>query len=388
MWTVGLLVLYNFCANLANDIYLPSMPYMTTIFNVSSSTMQLTMMSWFAGIAMPQLIFGPLSDKIGRRPLILYGGLCFLSATFFCMLATNVWTLMIGRFFQGIGVSTLNVTSYSIVTDLYDYKSRGKYINLITTFGSMAPLFGPIIGGYIFTWFGWQANFMFVFILGLACIIGLVFKLPESNLSLNVNALHSKHIFRNYRLLIQNHAFVQSLLPYCLILGGLVAYLTAAPFIIINKFKISPELFGFYQLPVFFSYTFGTFYMSWKSGHIQTSRWITIGLIIALVGSLILFLLNLIDHNNVLFFITPMIVYAIGASLCTGQLINEAMTTATIGKGSASAFVGFSAALGCVFSNLLLSLLYDGRIFTVSSLIILFSLSAIVVYFSVQRPDL
>ena len=176
-----LLVLYNFSANLSNDIYLPSMPKLVEFFHSDAATLQFTMTDIDFGVAVPQLFFGPLTDRLGRRPVLILGGLCFLFATLICMSATQIQVLIIGRLLQGIGVCSLNVTTFSILVDLFDYKKRTQIMNKISLFGTLAPLIGPVLGGYILIYLGWRFNFSVVFALAFIGIIGLYFKLPESN---------------------------------------------------------------------------------------------------------------------------------------------------------------------------------------------------------------
>jgi Bcr/CflA subfamily drug resistance transporter len=379
-WIPFLIIAYNFLANLSNDIYLPSLPKMTHIFHTSSSTMQLTMTSWFAGVAAPQLFLGPLTDKIGRRPVIIYGGVCFLIATLLCIFSPDPGILILGRFLQGVGVCSLNVTSYSILTDLYSYHQRSKVINLLAIFGTIAPLIGPILGGYIFQLFGWQANFIFIFFLVLFCVLGLIFKLPESNLSPNYYALNIKNICMSYHAILVDKNFLKFLIPYCLLLAGLVAYNTGASFIIIDKFKIPPDLFGYILFPISFSYLLGVFCIHYTGSRFSIHQLIYFGLVCVCFSTILMFVINIIFTNTLLTFVSPMVIYALGFSLCSSALINEIMSLATANKGATAALLGFCMAMGCVSSNTLLSITYDGTVISIANLILLFSITSFITY--------
>jgi DHA1 family bicyclomycin/chloramphenicol resistance-like MFS transporter len=220
-WIPILLIIFNFTANLSNDIYLPSLPRLIQVFHTSANTVQLTMTIWFAGVAIPQLFFGPLTEKYGRRPILMWGGVCFVISSLLCCVASSIHMLLIARFFQGVGVCSLNVTSFSILSDLYAYKQRIKIMTQISICGTLAPLIGPIIGGYILTLLGWRENFMLIFSLGLISLIGLKLSLPETNLELNTEATKLKRVAANYLSLLKTHGFLTHLIPYCLMLGGL-----------------------------------------------------------------------------------------------------------------------------------------------------------------------
>lgn len=380
-WVPPLLILYNFCANLANDIYLPSMPTLTHSFMTTSNMLQLTMTVWFAGVAIPQLFFGPLTDRFGRRPILLWGGVCFLISTLICASATNIFTLITARFFQGVGVCSLNVATFSILIDLYNYQLRTKIMNKISLVGTMAPLVGPVLGGYILIYFGWRTNFIIIFIMGLISVVGLWIKLPESNLNLNPQAINIKNISLNYFELLMSKGFLKNLIPYCLILGGLIIYLTAAPFIIIEKLKVPAHLFGFTQLPIFIAFGIGAIYLGSVKDDETIRKLLVRGLFLVFIGGASMFFSSYFIADHLIIFILPMIVYAFGASLCGPPLVNEVMSSATAAKGAAAAFLGFGMALSCMLSSLCLGLVYNGTMILVATLIFFIVMIAIGIYF-------
>jgi DHA1 family bicyclomycin/chloramphenicol resistance-like MFS transporter len=381
-WIPLFLIIYNFAANLANDIYLPSMAKLVHIFGTTSTTLQLTMTFWFAGVAIPHLYFGPLTDAIGRRPVLFAGAICIILATIACGLSPNVWCLIIARFFQGVGVCSLNVCTFGILIDLYDYKNRTQIMNKISMCGNLAPLVGPIIGGYVLVWLNWRANFFLIFILGIASIIGLWKKLPESNLNLNPDAIKIKNLYLNYYLLLKNNGeFLKNMLPYCLILGGLVAYLTSAPFIVIERLKVLPQNFGYTQLPICGAYLLGSLYLSYADDEEKIKKILSFGIKLVLLAGGLMLVSGLIWGNNLYGFVGPMIIYSLGFSLSASPLINEVMSNATASKGSAAAFLGFGMAVSCVLSCVVLGLIYNGKIISVATLLFTITMLVNFIYF-------
>lgn len=380
-WIPMFLILYNFGANLANDIYLPSMPELMRIFSASSNILQLTMTVWFAGVAIPQLIFGPLTDYYGRRPVLFAGGICFLISTIVCAAAMNVWVLVVARFFQGVGVCSLNVSTFSILSDLYNNQNRTQILNKISMCGTVAPLLGPIIGGYVLAYMGWRSNFIIIFVIGLISILGLWFKLPESNLNLDRNALNPKIIYRNYVQLLKNKNFMRHLIPYCLLLGGLVAYLIASPFIIIGNLKVPPQWFGYTQLPVFAVYILGSLYVNYSKDEKSIKKLLILGIKLVFFAGLIMLGTTYLFGDHLLFYILPMIFYSFGFSLCAGPLASEVMSGINFSKGSAAAFLGFGMATSCMLSSLLLEIIYNETTLSVAILLCLISTLAAGAYF-------
>ncbi|GEM_PF-2330321 len=385
VWVPILLIVYNFAANLANDIYLPSLPQLTTFFSTTAATLQFTMTAWFAGVAIPQLFLGPLTDKVGRRPILFGGGLVFLISTLVSACANNVWVLIVARFFQGVGVCSLNVTTFSILVDLYEYKYRIKVMNKIILCGTASPLLGPILGGYFLTLFGWRSNFLVIFALGMVGLIGLWFKLPESNLFLNPRAMDYKSLCKNYYLIFTTKGFIKHLLPYCLLLGGLVVYLTAAPFIIITKLKFSPEYFGYTQLPVFATYILGGLYVGSSPEETHIRMLLKRGIKLVFIAGICLLLSCYFFKNSIYAFILPMMLYGLGFSFCASTLVTEVMSLGSEMKGYAAAFLGFGMAISCVLCSGMLSFFYDGTLVSVAFIIFTIAGLALLIYNPSQK---
>jgi MFS transporter, DHA1 family, multidrug resistance protein len=381
-WIPILLTAYNLAANLSNDIYLPSLPKLVSLFSTSSGVVQLTMTAWFAGVALPQLFFGPLSDRLGRRPLLFGGGVCFIAATIVCMLAPNITTLIIGRFFQGIGVCSLNVTSFSTLSDLYEGQHKMRLTTYINICAAAAPLLGPIIGGYIFVWFGWRANFLLVLLLIIASLVGLWFKLPESNLELNPYALHVDHLYNNYFLLLRNKQLIKYLLTYCFLMGGLIAYLTGSSFIVIDLLKINPEHFGFSQFAIFGAYMATSVAMSFYKRQTVTPLLLLIGLILIAAGALALLVNSAVCGNKLASFVVPLMIFSAGFGLCGNLLATQTMSSFNENlKGYAAALLGCGMSIAATLGSLITGLVYNDTMISVTLVIFLMVLGAAITYF-------
>lgn len=361
---------------------MPSMPVLVSDFATTSNIVQLTMTAWFAGVALPQLFFGPLTDRYGRKPILLAGALCFLLSTLVCTAANQIFLLIIARFFQGVGVCSLNVATFGILADLYDSKNRTKLMNKINMCANLAPLLGPIIGGYVLTYLGWRMNFVLIFILALVSILGLLVKLPESNMYLNPHALNVKNIYKNYLLLIRTKGFLKHLLPYSLMLSGVVVYLTAAPFLIIRQLHVPAEYFGYTQLPVFISFIVGSLIFDRQNDDQMMRKVAKSGVNMVLIAGVLFLIGSFIFGTKISVLIVPMVIYALGFSLCGSFLVNEVMTAGSISKGSAAAFLGFAMAASCVLASTILGLLYDGTILANAAIIAALSIISAVIFFS------
>jgi DHA1 family bicyclomycin/chloramphenicol resistance-like MFS transporter len=182
-------------------------------------------------------------------------------------------------------------------------------------------------------------------------------------------------------LLLQNRGFLRNLIPYCLILGGLIVYLTSAPFIIIEKLKIPPHLFGFTQLPIFSAYILGSIYLGRTKDEKMIKKLLVRGITLVFLAGALMLMPSYLIKNNLFLFIIPMVIYALGFSFCAAPLVNEVMSAATSTKGSAAAFLGFGMAMSCMLSSLLLGMIYNGTILSIASLMFFISAIASSIYF-------
>lgn len=144
---------------LSIDMYLPAMPAMAVDLDASAARVQMTLSSFFLGGALGQMLFGPLSDRFGRRPLLLTGIALYVATSIFCALTTGVETLIAQRFLQAIGGSAASVLARAMVRDFFSGDQAAQVLSLIMLVMGAAPLLAPFIGGYLLLWFDWRAIF-------------------------------------------------------------------------------------------------------------------------------------------------------------------------------------------------------------------------------------
>ena len=166
---------------LSTDLYLPSLPTLVTVFNASISEVQLTLSVFLFGFAGCQLIYGPLSDRFGRKPVLLGGLSIFVVASAACALATSIDMLIALRLMQAIGGCSAGVVSRAIVRDLFERQQAARMLAYSGALMGLAPAVAPLIGAYILVWIGWEANFFIVALWGGALIVIVSLSLSESN---------------------------------------------------------------------------------------------------------------------------------------------------------------------------------------------------------------
>ena len=228
---------------LVTDMYLPALPAMTRDFNTSPSGIQLGLALCIIGLAAGQLLFGPLSDKYGRRPVIGTALILFVAATICCIFSTNILAFNICRFFQGLAGAGGVVLSRSIATDCYSGRELAKALAIIGAINGIAPVTAPVVGGLFAEAIGWKG--IFCILLGLGRFL-LLFYLPfkESHLKEHRYTGSITGLMKQGTTLLKNRTFLKFAILCGLSNGVLFGYISSASFILQNDFGLSELMFG------------------------------------------------------------------------------------------------------------------------------------------------
>lgn len=371
-----LLVFFEIITYLANDMYLPALPMLAADLNVKAHMAELTLTAWFLGSASLQLILGPLSDRIGRRPVLLGGAVIFTTATLVCTLTANINILLIARFFQGCSVCAVVTAGYSSIHESFDTFKAIQILALMGSITVLAPAFGPFFGAVILQWLSWRWIFGILFILGLIALLLLWWIMPESNLPENRDAFHLKTIVKNYKTIICNLTFLYNTLLFCLTFLGMIAWITLGPFLVINTFHYNPLMFGVFQVLVFGCLIVGAQIVKHLIDRVGIQPLINVGLIIIFAGSIIGVISTLLFPHFLWGLIISLMIYAFGASLAFSPSHRVAVESCNEPMGARMAIFSGMMALFGVLGSLLVSLTYTGSIRWLSSLLIVTALLA------------
>ena len=230
---------------LSTDLYLASLPHLATVFNVPASTVQLTLSMFVAGFGSAQLVIGPLSDRHGRRPVLITGLGLYVGASLLCAAAPGIDLLIAARFLQALGCCSAIIIARAIVRDAYAPSDGAGVIARASSWLSLAPLLGPILGSYLQVTFGWRAAFVVHAILG-ACLLGAVMlRLPETNAYKNPRATELAGLFENFRLVLGARAFWANALPGALSYGAIFAFISGSSLALIKVLQVPTARFGY-----------------------------------------------------------------------------------------------------------------------------------------------
>lgn len=226
---------------LSVDLYLPSLPEIGRALSASEPEVQLTISLYLIGYAIGQLVYGPISDRFGRKPIILAALFIYIAGTVACLAAHNIELLIAGRIAQALGASGQLIITRALVRDLYEGARAGHQLSVMGMFMGLAPIVAPIIGGVLLTLSGWRAGFVFQFCVALLAVLMTLRYLAETRLP---TPAPLKTILRSYRIAASHPVLLANLLIGSLTFAGLFAWISGSPFVMQALRGLTPLQFS------------------------------------------------------------------------------------------------------------------------------------------------
>lgn len=229
---------------LSTDMYLPALPATARDLSTTTPMVQLTLSSFMAGMAVGQLIIGPISDSLGRRRLLLAGAVVSLLASVACALAPSIGVLIAMRLLQGLGGGACVVISRAIVPDLARGREAAQAFALLMIIQGAAPILAPVVGGFIAVPFGWRGVFWGLAVINIAQALVVIFGIRESRPPEERTAAGIRGIAHNYLFVLKNPIFLAYTLILGFTFGTIFSYISASPFVLQNQLGLSPLVFS------------------------------------------------------------------------------------------------------------------------------------------------
>lgn len=246
---IAFIILMDAFIPLSNDLYLPAMPTMGEHLGTTDALVQLTITIFFFSYAIGMLVWGPLSDKYGRKRPLIAGFLLYSAATALCMLAWNIEVLLAARLFQGVGAASATAISFAMVKDCFSGKTRETVLALVQTISGFGPILAPVIGSWILLVAEWREMFLLLLLIGLVGIALTLFydeSLPAEE-RLSGSAFQS---FREIGVVMKNRSFVWIVLVYSIILIPFYAYINMSSYIFVDFFGESEQVYSYYYAAI------------------------------------------------------------------------------------------------------------------------------------------
>ncbi len=326
---------------LSTDIYLASMPFIGAALNASASAVQLTMSAYVIGFAFGQIIYGPLSDKYGRRPVLLTGFAIYLAATFACIFASTIETLITARIIQSLGAAGPIILARAIVRDLYEGAQAGRQLALMSTIVGFTPIGAPVLGGVLQAFFDWHASFVaMLMVAGILAFVVLLL-LPETNHNRQEGPLSPRSILTSFGEVAKNHAFRtyagMQALSYC----GLFAFLSGSSYVLQKVYGFDSISFGLMFACCSVCYVSGAYIGARMVARRGLDGMIARGVAIMGFGGVVQLASVVVFPNAPLAFIIPEMIYFFGLAFIMPNTVAAAMSPFPERAGAASSLMGF-----------------------------------------------
>lgn len=238
-----LFILGAICAigPLSIDMYLPGALAIASEVNFDGPGVQLSVVSYLIGLIIGQLIYGPISDHVGRKPPLYAGIILYVAASIACSLVNNVTDFILLRFFQGLGGCAGMVIARAIIRDKTAMVGAARAFSLLMLIVSVAPLLAPLLGAILLLHWGWRSMFIVMAAFGIFCLIGIFLALKETLLITNTKSLTLKIIVNDYWHVFKEREFIKNTLCNGLAQGCMYAYISGSSFVLMDLYGVSPQ---------------------------------------------------------------------------------------------------------------------------------------------------
>lgn len=342
---------------IANDVYSPALPFIPSALNTSKSVVQLTVSVYMLAFSIAQLFYGPMSDGLGRRRVVLVGFVIAWFGTLLCYLSTSIALLMAGRAMQGLGISAGVVMYRAIMRDVYGKWARlSRYASYIMI-AIAAILIGSLtLGGYLQQYFGWRANFVFMLVYILLFFILMLTKLPETNRYSSEARLAGSLTWRNYMKLFSNAEFMAAAILAGLSYSGLLIYFIEAPFLLQKQVGLTPVQYGWSAAAIAGFLALGNFINSIVVARSGTYAMILRGASLMTLSAICMLVAYALGHLNFWVIILPGFGFIFGVGLLFENATATALSPFPKMAGTAGAAYGFIQILSAAILSAVMSI--------------------------------
>ncbi len=348
------------CGPISIDMYLPSLPTIAQAFAIGTGAAQTTLTSFMFGFSIGMLLYGPLSDTYGRRPVLLGGIIMYALASIACTLSFSIGALVTFRFVQALGAGAASVLARAIARDAYGPTDAARVLSMLAIVTSIGPLLAPLIGGQLLLLGGWRVVFIALTLFGMVCAITAFLKVPET--WPREKRAHSALFksFAAYGRLLRDPVAWGHMLCGGMAFASMFAYITATPFVYIQYFHVSAQHYGFLFALNIVGIMLGNFMNTRLVGRLGSLPIISFAASVSCIASLFVCLVSLTGWGG-LWSIVAGLFFVVGVvGLLSANCTTDLMHRYPVNAGAAAAVFGaVQLALGAL-SSLAVGLWQDG----------------------------
>ncbi|MCC7166077.1 MAG: multidrug effflux MFS transporter [Rhodospirillales bacterium] len=356
----ALLTLLLGITSITIDLTTPALPALTQAFGVPVVEGQWVFSAYLVGVAVTLIVNGPLSDRYGRRPVLLGGLALYVLGGLVCFFGTSLAMVVAGRVIQGVGACTGSVVTRAVVRDVHDEADTARVLAGLITATTIIPIFGNLVGGWLMESFGWRASFAVQAVVGVAAFLAVQGLLAETNTQRDVLAARPGRILAAYGELFRDRTYRGYVTVLFFIYGALFAFVAAGPFYFISAKGYSPTLYGLLYLVVMVGYMAGSFASTKLAARLGAVAILGLGALAALAGAALGLALVMGGNEGLVAVLAPITLVC-----ATVGLVQPAALAGAIGPfpekaGAASSGAGFMQMSSGVGISYLVGRLHDG----------------------------
>lgn len=369
---IMLLALLTALGPLSIDMYLPALPQMANDFGTTTQQVANTLPAYFFGLAVGQLVYGPISDRIGRKKPLYFGLILYSLASLLCVLAESEWSLILARVLQALGGCVGVVMARAAIRDRLDLsQSAHAFASMMIVMG-LAPILAPTIGAWILAFFSWHAVFVVLAMMGLVCLGCVHFFFKETLPADRRLKLNFSQVARLYMTILLDRSFRLPMLAGCFSGAVLFSYISSASSILMDGYHLSQQQFAY----AFGINAFGIMLLSFinkrLAGHLGVLQRLCVGVLIQLLGAVILFAVGLQWLHSFVGVMVGMFMAVAGIGFTGPNATALAMSQQGARAGTASAIMG-SLQFGCgLLGGVLLNILSWNAVLNVAVIMLIF----------------
>ena len=345
---------------LSTDFYLPSLPDIARVMGTDFAGAQATLSAFLFGYAAGQIVWGPLSDRLGRKPVLLIGLGLFIVTTLACAFAPSIEALIGARFAQALGASGPIVLGRAMVRDLYDGPRAGRELARMGMIMGLVPAIAPVLGGVLQNAFGWRSTFLASLVFALVMLAVIVTIMPETLRQRSPDGLSLPAILRGYRLLLRNRAYRVYVALTALAYAGLFAFISGSSYVLMGVYGLSAPAYGLSFSFGVLGFILGTIIAQRLVGRRGLDGVIALGVACLAAGGLAMLAGVATGLGGPFGVVGPMALYACGVGLVMPQAQASAMMPFPERAGAASSLTGLCQMLLAACVGLLVGHLLTG----------------------------
>lgn len=344
----------------AVDLFIPAVPLISSDFKTGIGSIELSLASLFIGNGIGQIIYGSISDRFGRKPVILVSLLIYFITTIGAGLSTNIEILVIWRFFQGLMMASGRILANAVARDLFERDKLARFITIIMGVGIISSLFSAPLGGFLSENFTWRTVFWCMSIYAAATFSIFLLFFNETNKNKDYLALNLYNLYQSFKIIINNKQFILNVTCGGFVLGGVVSFLNSSSGILLQYFAVKPTAYGLMYSLVMVGYGVSAFINQKLLALFGSKQVMLIGSILTAFSGLLMLSLNVIQFDHPTTIILPMFFYMIGFAFVWPVTVATCLQPFPEKAGAASSLQGFIQNTMSAAFSVLLALMYNG----------------------------